>query len=95
MLAANKHPNSKVSKLIREITDDPSRKNVVLLLMELAEHSEYATDFNISLKYVSIYKILVINCGLDNLVMLEKIHIADLKSKIFEILIMNLNSDTL
>ncbi|CAD6995544.1 unnamed protein product [Ceratitis capitata] len=26
-------------------------KNIVLLLIELAEHAEYATDFNISLKY--------------------------------------------
>lgn len=51
--AANKHPNSRVSKLIRSVEEERSQKNIVLLLIELAEHAEYATDFGISLKYVS------------------------------------------
>ncbi|XP_053964290.1 uncharacterized protein LOC128867208 isoform X2 [Anastrepha ludens] len=49
--AANKHPNSRVSKLIHTVEAERSQKNIVLLLMELAEHAEYATDFGISLKY--------------------------------------------
>ncbi|XP_014098633.2 uncharacterized protein Cap-H2 isoform X2 [Bactrocera oleae] len=49
--AANKHPNSRVSKLIRSVEEERSQKNIVLLLIELAEHAEYATDFGISLKY--------------------------------------------
>ncbi|XP_067643290.1 serine-rich adhesin for platelets isoform X2 [Eurosta solidaginis] len=49
--AANKHPNSRVSKLIHSVEEDCSQKNIVLLLIELAEHPEYATDFGISLSY--------------------------------------------
>ncbi|XP_050336752.1 uncharacterized protein LOC126763362 isoform X1 [Bactrocera neohumeralis] len=49
--AANKHPNSRVSKLIHSVEEERSQKNIVLLLIELAEHAEYATDFSISLKY--------------------------------------------
>ncbi|XP_036343273.1 uncharacterized protein LOC118752512 [Rhagoletis pomonella] len=49
--AANKHPNSRVSKLIHSVEEERSQKNIVLLLIELAEHVEYATDFSISLKY--------------------------------------------
>ncbi|XP_073843094.1 uncharacterized protein isoform X2 [Musca autumnalis] len=49
--AADKHPNSKVSKLIRTVEEEPSQKNIVLLLIELSEHAEYSTDFNISLRY--------------------------------------------
>uniref|UniRef100_A0A1I8MDT7 Condensin-2 complex subunit H2 C-terminal domain-containing protein n=1 Tax=Musca domestica TaxID=7370 RepID=A0A1I8MDT7_MUSDO len=49
--SADKHPNSKVSKLIRTVEEDPSQKNIVLLLIELSEHAEYSTDFNISLRY--------------------------------------------
>ncbi|XP_020715289.1 uncharacterized protein LOC101453998 isoform X3 [Ceratitis capitata] len=49
--AANRHPNSRVSKLIHSVEEERSQKNIVLLLIELAEHAEYATDFNISLKY--------------------------------------------
>lgn len=52
--AANKHPNSKVAKLIHTVREDPSQRNIVLLLIALAEHSEYSVDFNISLKYVSV-----------------------------------------
>lgn len=51
--AASKHPNSRVSKLIHTVEDEPTQKNIVLLLIELAEHAEYSTDFNVSLKYVS------------------------------------------
>lgn len=51
--AASKHPNSRVSKLIHTVEDEPNQKNIVLLLIELAEHAEYSIDFNISLKYVS------------------------------------------
>lgn len=53
--SADKHPNSKVSKLIRTVEEDPSQKNIVLLLIELSEHAEYSTDFNISLRYVSVW----------------------------------------
>ncbi|XP_011188054.1 LIM domain-containing protein A isoform X2 [Zeugodacus cucurbitae] len=49
--AASKHPNSRVSKLIHSVEEERSQKNIVLLLIELAEHAEYATDFSISLKY--------------------------------------------
>lgn len=52
--AASKHPNSRVSKLIHTVEEEPTQKNIVLLLIELAEHAEYSTDFNVSLKYVSI-----------------------------------------
>lgn len=51
--AADKHPNSRVAKLIRQVEDKPSQKNIVLLLIELAEHTEYSIDFGISLSYVS------------------------------------------
>lgn len=51
--AATKHPSSKVAKLIHTVRDEPSHRNIVLLLIALAEHSEYSVDFNISLKYVS------------------------------------------
>ncbi|XP_075145956.1 chromosome associated protein H2 isoform X2 [Haematobia irritans] len=49
--AADKHPNSRVAKLIRTVEEDQSQKNIVLLLIELADHAEFATDFNISLSY--------------------------------------------
>ncbi|XP_065371224.1 uncharacterized protein Cap-H2 [Calliphora vicina] len=53
--AASKHPNSRVSKLIHTVEEEPSQKNIVLLLIELAEHAEYSTDFNVSLKYYLDY----------------------------------------
>uniref|UniRef100_A0A1A9WGY1 Condensin-2 complex subunit H2 C-terminal domain-containing protein n=1 Tax=Glossina brevipalpis TaxID=37001 RepID=A0A1A9WGY1_9MUSC len=49
--AADKHPNSRISKLIRTIQEEPCQKNIVLLLVDLAEHTEYSIDFGISLKY--------------------------------------------
>ncbi|KAL9888429.1 chromosome associated protein H2 isoform 1-T1 [Glossina fuscipes fuscipes] len=49
--AADKHPNSRVSKLIRTVQEEPCQKNIVLLLVDLAEHAEYSIDFAISLKY--------------------------------------------
>lgn len=51
--AANKHPTSKVAKLIHTVKDEPNQRNIVLLLIELAEHTEYSVDFSIPLKYVS------------------------------------------
>ncbi|KAM7360901.1 chromosome associated protein H2 isoform 2-T2 [Cochliomyia hominivorax] len=60
--AANKHPNSRVSKLIHTVEEEPSQKNIVLLLIELAEHAEYSTDFNVSLKYyLELFERLGIN----------------------------------
>uniref|UniRef100_A0A1A9VEL9 CNDH2_N domain-containing protein n=1 Tax=Glossina austeni TaxID=7395 RepID=A0A1A9VEL9_GLOAU len=49
--AADKHPNSRVSKLIRTVQEEPCQKNIVLLLVDLAEHAEYSIDFALSLKY--------------------------------------------
>ncbi|KAI8129161.1 hypothetical protein FF38_12983 [Lucilia cuprina] len=63
--AASKHPNSRVSKLIHTVEEEPSQKNIVLLLIELAEHAEYSTDFNVSLKYyLDLFEHLGINSDL-------------------------------
>uniref|UniRef100_A0A1I8NW13 Condensin-2 complex subunit H2 C-terminal domain-containing protein n=1 Tax=Stomoxys calcitrans TaxID=35570 RepID=A0A1I8NW13_STOCA len=60
--AADKHPNSKVSKLIRTVEEEPFQKNIVLLLIELSDHAEFATDFNISLRYyLDLFERLGIN----------------------------------
>ncbi|XP_055906365.1 uncharacterized protein LOC129941692 [Eupeodes corollae] len=48
---AERHPNAKVSKLIKSFEDDKTPQNIALLLIELAEHAEFSADITISLKY--------------------------------------------
>ncbi|XP_055850269.1 uncharacterized protein LOC129914873 [Episyrphus balteatus] len=46
-----KHPNAKVSKLIKCFEIERTPQNIALLLIELAEHPEFSADTTISLKY--------------------------------------------
>lgn len=49
--ATEKHPNAKVSKLIKGFELEKTPQNIALLLIELAEHPEFSSDTTISLKY--------------------------------------------